>query len=606
MAAVPPDALRTRDLLLLAAVGALAAGGVHAAWYAVQAGLLGRLVASSRELPWFAPLAYFLYLGTVAVGLAIVSRVVRLFGTPLVAGTILGGVSAAGMLLHLKVLHPLALLALAAGVGLQLGRWLRRDPAAGLRVARRAAAVLAVVLFAAGVPGILLYRLGQSSQLADLPPARADAPNVVLLILDAVRAANLGTYGYARPTSPTLDRLGSEGVVFETAIATAPWTGPTHASLLTGRYPFFTGVSYVTPLSDSVPSVAEVFRANGYATGAFMGNANWAGRKTGFERGFIRYDDFPVNIWQLLWCATFTQVDLVTNALTALRAGELWRLRTLVRRSELRVLGANYGERNTADGIVRNLGDWQERLDGRPFFAMVNLWDAHDPYRSPFPRRFNDGRRDLDKYDASIFFADSMIGELVNRMQASGTLDRTIFLVTSDHGEQFGEHGLAGHGKSLHLELLHVPLIVRAPGRVPAGQRVPQVVSLRDVPATLLGLAGLSDPRITGRSLASLWTDSDSTDRSPAISEVVHVPNRPNRWPTSYGPMKSLVTDGFHYIRRGDGQERVYAWKGDTTGRGDLTEGKEGVRAIDESRRVLAGELGPRWTDSIPAPPSPR
>lgn len=594
--------LRGRDTLWLAVTGAVIAGTVHASWFLIQSNMLGRLVGASRELPWLSPIAYFAYFALLAVPLAVLARWFRPIASPTLQGIVLGTAVCLGALLHVTKLHPLAALALALGGGVQIGRFLGRDPVRGMRIARRAGAALAAVLFVAGLPGIVFYRLRQDSQVASLPQARPDAPNVVLLILDAVRASNLSAYGYARPTSPTLNRFAAEGVVFETAITTAPWTGPSHASLLTGRYPFHNGISYRARMADSLPTVAEVFRANGYATAAFMGNANWAGRKTGFDRGFIRYDDYPLNVWQVLWSATFTQLEVVSNALGAIRAGELWRLRRIVRRPSFRIMGERASERNNGDIIAQNFSTWHAGLGGerRPFFAMINMFDAHDPYRSPSPTRFNEGREKIDRYDAAIAFVDSMIGLIAERLAARGELDRTAFIVTSDHGEQFGEHGLGGHGNSLYLELLRVPLLVRAPGLAPTGVRISRVVSTRDVPATMLDLARLTDSRIVGASLVGLWRDSAGVAPSSALSEADHPDNRAERWPTSHGPMKSLLTDDFHYIRRGDGQERVYAWKGDTTGRGDQTSTDLGSRAIAESRATFGRELGPAWTQSSP------
>ena len=600
MALMNRAALRARDTLWLAVAGATVAGAVHVGWFLVRSDVLGRFVGAPRELPWLSPMAYFAYYALLAIPLMLLAKLLPALARPAVQGTVLGTATCLGVLLNITKLHPAAVFVLAIGSGVQFGRLLERDPARGMRLVRRTAAVLAGALFAVGIPEIVVYRLAQRSKVEALAAAPPDSPNVILLVLDAVRAANLSVYGYARPTTPTLERFAAEGALFETAISAAPWTAPSHATLLTGRYPFHNGISYVDPMADSVPTVTEVFRAHGYATGAFMGNANWAGRRTGFDRAFIRYDDYPLNLWQALWSATFTQLDITSNALSAIRAGQLWRLPAVVRRSSFRVLGENYSERNTADVIVNNFDKWVVGIGHRPFFAMLNLWDAHDPYRSPNPSRFNEGRTDLDKYDASIAFADSMIGVMAQRLAARGELDRTIFVVTADHGEQFGEHGLAGHGNSLYLELLRVPLLIRAPGRAPAGHRVNRVVSLRDVPATMLQLAGLADPRITGTSLAGLWQDTASTARSSALSEVAHPNNRVARWPTTYGPMKSLVTDDAHYIRRGDGQERVYAWKGDTTGHGDLTSTDAGARDIREARDTIAHLLGPNWTRRAP------
>jgi arylsulfatase A-like enzyme len=599
--------LRARDTLLLAAVGALVAGAVHTTWFYIQSDILDRLVGASRELPWMSPLAYLAYYAPLALLLISLGKIFKVFARPMLQGAVIGAATALGLLFHITWLHPAALLVLGIGAGIQGGRVLARAPERGLRFTKRVGTVLAALTFVAGFPGAVIYRVQQRLQVASLSTAKPDSPNVILLILDTVRSANLGTYGYSRPTSPNMDRLGADGVVFETAIATAPWTGPSHASMLTGRYPFYTGIGYRARMTDSLPTVAEVLRENGYATAAFMGNANWAGRKTGFDRGFIRYDDYPLNRWQVLWSATFTQLDLISESIRVLRAGESWRIPKILRNAEFRRMGEHASERPTADYIAARFNDWVDGQQHRPFFVMMNLWDAHEPYRSPNPERFNKGLHEIDRYDASIAFADSLIGVMVGHLEARGELDRTVIIVTADHGQHFGEHKLRGHGNSLYFELIHVPLIVRAPRFAPAGQRVSPVVSLRDIPATVLDLAGIRDPRVPGTSLAGLWRDTTQVARSHVVSEVDHPDNRVERWPTSYGPMKSLVTDEYHYIRRGDGAERVFAWKGDTTGRGDLTTTELGIRAIAASRAVLEKELGPNWIQKGPtAVPNPR
>lgn len=579
----------------LAALGAMLAGVAHVGWVLVRVHVLGRLVGSARELPWFSPLTYLACFLVLAIPLALLAHWIPRLASAQLQGAAFATMASAAVFLLLTAIHPLAQLVLSLGIGVQVGRVLARDPARHLRWVRRTTFILAGLLFVAGLPEIVVYRARQRFQLASLPAAGKDAPNVIVLILDTVRAANLGLYGHQRPTSPALDRLGGEGVTFETAIAPAPWTAPSHATLLSGRYPFHTGISYIAPMADSIPTITQTFRANGYATGAFMGNAYYAGRGTGFDRGFIRFDDYPATISQALWSATFTQLDVVTRVADAVRDHELWRLRRTLRRPQFRIIGEHRGDRNSADQIADNFISWRDGVGQRPYFAMLNFFDAHAPYTSPMQARFNGGRKEIDRYDGAIAFEDSIVGSLLQRLQERGDLDRTIVVVTADHGEMFGEHGLNQHGNSLYLELLHVPLLVSSPGRVPAGLRVSRVVSLRDVPATLLDLAGLRDEKITGQSLAALWRVPTAPPLSNALSEAEHPPNQSNQWPTSFGPMKSLVTDEFHYIRRGDGQERVYAWKGDTTGRGDLTSTTMGAQAIDQSRQTFGRLFGPHW-----------
>jgi arylsulfatase A-like enzyme len=543
--------LRSRDTLWLALLGAMIAGAMHVGWVMVRVHLLGRFSNSARELPWFSPAIYLCCFLLVALPLLVAALGWTRLASPLVQGTIFGALAALSVLLNLTSLHPLAQLLLALGAGTQVGRWLSHDTGHRLGVVRRAALALVLVLVAVGIPEIVVYRARQPLQLSALAPARPDAPNVILLILDTVRAANLSVYGYERATTPVLEQFAREGTTFESAISTAPWTAPSHSSMLTGRYPFHNGNTYLAPMADSMTTVTEVFRAHGYATGAFMGNAGYGGREMGFDRAFIRYDDYPPSFMQAMWSATFTQLDFTQEVVDAIRDRERWRIRQALTRSSFRIVGLRRGDKNPAHVIVDNFLGWRDKVAPRPFFAMLNFIDAHDPYISPRSTMFNGGRKEIDRYDGAIAYEDSIIGTLIRRLEARGELDRTIFVITADHGEHFGEHGLRRHGNSLYLELLHVPLLIRAPGRVPADRRVASVVSLRDIPSTLLDLAGLPRTTIPGTSLRAHWADAAAGRGSPAIAETERPINMVNRWPTAYGPMKAVVRDSFQYIRRG-------------------------------------------------------
>jgi arylsulfatase A-like enzyme len=636
--------LRVRNTWLLALAATLGAALVHVSLIFVRVHGVGQMLGYARELPWLAVAGFAPWFAALALLFTVAGRVTPRLASLQVQVAVHGAAVTFAALLHLGRIHGAAVLLLAVGVGVQLGRMAARDDARALRSARWTATGAAALLLLAGIPGVVLYRARQASQLAGLPAAREGAPNVILLILDTVRAANLSAYGYARPTSPALEQLAREGTLFESAISPAPWTGPSHAAMLTGRYPHFSGIWYVTPMADSLPTVAEAFRQGGYATGAFVGNAFYAGRVTGFDRAFVRYDDYPVSWEQAWWSANFSQVDLVRQVAAA-RSGPPGRLMRVLRNASLRVIGENHGARYDASEVVSRFLGWQDEVAGRPYFAMLNLFDAHAPYDSPLAQRFGEGRRPEDRYDGAIAYMDSVVGTLVNGLRERGTLDRTVLVVVSDHGEHFGEHDIRGHGNSLFLELLHVPLVIRAPGRVPSGARVGHVASLRDIPATLLDLAGLQAPQITGHSLVPLArltsgepsTGSGSDDQgsdptvaiegddpagatpvapdgaapaagarggegmvitvSPALAEADQPTNQRQSWPTSFGPMQALVTDEFHYLRRGDGREWVLRWRGDTAGRGDVTETEEGRAAIARSQRLLRRMLGARWTE---------
>ncbi len=178
---------------------------------------------------------------------------------------------------------------------------------------------------------------------------------------------------------------------------------------------------------------------------------------------------------------------------------------------------------------------------------MLNFMDAHAPYEPPdeFRTRFNQGKTEQDRYDGGIAYEDSIIGSIVERLRQRGDLEHTVLIVTADHGEQFGEHGLGSHGNSLYLPLLHVPLLVHAPGRVPAGQRIAPIVSLRDMAATLVDLAGAPAGSMPGTSFAQAWTTGSNDGMSPMMAEAAEVVNPSNVNLTRFGPIKAT-----HRFRR--------------------------------------------------------
>lgn len=587
--------VQIRETLWYALLGAMVAGAVHVFSVQWRFHVLNHFTWTSRELPWFSPLAYLLYFLVLAVPLALLSAVWPRLVTRQLQVSLIAMLSLFAIFLHVQSVHPLAQLMLAAGGGVQIGRLVARNHIPWLRRAKWTSAVLSCAMLLWGIPEIVVSRLLEGRHLSSLATSDPKAPNVILLILDTVRAQSMSVYGYERATTPALEQFAAQGVVFESAIATAPWTAPSHASMLTGRYMTNTGTSYLTPMYDTVPTVVEAFRRHGYATGAFMANAAFSGRQTGFDRGFLHYEDWPPSLWQAMWSATITQTQLVQTVIDGLQNREWWRVRRALMRPDLRLIGIRSGDHYSSDEIVRNFFTWRERTGRRPFFAMLNFFDAHGPYRTPFQGRYGDPNSELNRYDGAIAFQDSIIGTMLRRLKARGELDRTIFVVTADHGEQFGEHGLQRHGNSLFLPLLHVPLIFRAPGLVPAARRDSRVVSLRDLPATLLDLAGIRNHEIPGVSLAAAWRDSLAGPTSIALSEVERSVNQPRRLPTFHGPMKAVVDEQWHYIRRGDGEERLYAWKADRDEKDNLVAAPQGARLVGERREVIARTLGIEW-----------
>ena len=285
----------------------------------------------------------------------------------------LGFGASLALLLHIPRLYPLAYLLLACGLTCRAARGF--DPLApGFRRIVRLS--LPVLLIAVGALIGLDYRQVASAErraLAGLPPAIPGSPNVLMIVLDTVRADHLSPYGYHRDTSPNLARLAARGVRFEQARSTAPWTLPSHASMFTGRWPHELSARTGHPLDATYPTLAEVLSRKGYAAAGFVANTHNGNGWYGLDRGFARYEDFYRN----------TEVS-TTEILLSSSLG-----RSLVKSGPggriLRYLsgGSPYSARKDASMINRDALSWLSGREGRPFFVFLNYYDAHGPYVPP-------------------------------------------------------------------------------------------------------------------------------------------------------------------------------------------------------------------------------
>jgi arylsulfatase A-like enzyme len=322
-------------------------------------------------------------------------------------------------------------------------------------------------------------------------PSESRVRSVIVVSLDTVRADHLGAYGYTRrPTSPELDDWARSGTVFEAAMSTAPGTLSSQMSVLTGRYPSRHGVSYANwrrngrlpVLSLDTPTLAEVLRARGFLTAAFTG-AGYFALPLGYSRGF----------------------------------GEF--------------VSSNDATLGSASTVFEKAFPWLERHRDDPFFLFLHTYEAHEPY---LDRRFVEKEGPLDphaenvaRYDGDIRRADDYIGKLRRRLEALGLASRTLVVVLSDHGEEFGDRFPVwndGHGHSLFEEQVHVPLVLVGPD-VSQGRRVERVVDLTVVAPTVLEFLGV--PRVAGMTGTSLLrADADgreAREEGVAFSEDVWI-----------------------------------------------------------------------------------
>lgn len=513
-----------------------------------------RLTVRPADFLWITPMVYLLLFVALGVALVLLSPLLKAFAKVPVVVFAAAFVAVWSQTLFHDWLEGIAGVILALGVALQMARIAAGRTTGFLRLVRRTVPwmVGCVLVLAVGMP--VSRVLAERSSLASLPKPPPGAPNVLLIVLDTVRVDHLGTYGYQRDTTPNIDRLAAQSVVFERAMSTSPWTLPSHKSLFTGHYP--RDVDWLSPLDEEHLTLAEALGARGYATGGFAGNLRFCCRPFGLGRGFGHYEDFSFSPEVMAFCTALG--PYLSNRLEHSDA-----------------------IRNNAETISNRFLDWLGESRDRPFFAFLNYFDAHhlyvtDPeyqnkfvgqapgraYRPPESESYEQTIQPMvDAYDGCLAFLDEHVGRVLDHLEREGLLDNTLVIVTADHGEHFGEHGLLLHGNSLYAPLLHVPLIVSFPRGHQGGTRVDGIASLRDVPATVLDLAGLGTDVFPGRSLRRFWSDEFGPDPytgSPVMASVNMGMRVPDSYPTAKGNMRAMFAGDLHYIWNGDDSDELY------------------------------------------------
>ncbi len=355
--------------------------------------------------------------------------------------------------------------------------------------------------------GLAALIVGLAAGCLDAPPV--DRPNVVLIVIDTLRADHVGCYGYERDTTPNLDALAADSVRYARAFSHAPWTTPAVGALFTSQLPSTLGIRNVqSPLPAEGTTLTELLQQHGFETSAFVSHS-FVSSKWGFARGFDSFDESNV-------------------------------------RGHFAVTSAAI-----SDGAV----DWLDDHAGpqaTPFFLFLHYFDPHfayvaheefpfgrDPsYEGPvhggiLPEKFRedpsvlrdeDLRELIRLYDAEIAVTDRAIGRVLERLRSLGLYDSTIVVVAADHGEEFLDHGQLDHTKTLYEELVRVPLIVRVPGVEPAVIDAP--VALIDVYPTLTTQLGIEPPPdLVGRPLPSSPTEEPAAARRAIFLETARLEN---------------------------------------------------------------------------------
>jgi arylsulfatase A-like enzyme len=342
-----------------------------------------------------------------------------------------------------------------------------------------------------------------------------DDLNVLFVVVDTLRAERLGSYGYSRETSPVLDRLTESGVRFDRHLAQSSWTKASMASLWTGLYPARTGITrfdHVVPDAARMP--AEVFREAGFQTIGLYRNG-WVAPTFGFEQGF----------------------DVYKRPMGAPLAPG-------VRRENPTVSDAT-----TDEGTIAAALEFV-RLQGHDrWFLYLHLMDVHEYLFDEASALF--GSRYSDIYDNSIRWTDGLLEFLFGSLAELGYLEKTLVVLTSDHGEAFGERGFEGHARKVYRETTEIPLLIFFPFRLDPGVVVESRTSNVDVWPTVLDLLGLSLPETDGRSrvpeiLASARGEEPAEAEELAIAHLDQTWARPERSPE---PTVAIVDGKLRYVR---------------------------------------------------------
>lgn len=332
-----------------------------------------------------------------------------------------------------------------------------------------------------GLLGIWILSGSCNNCFAELSKDR-EKFDIILISIDCLRPDHLGCYGYEKDTSPNIDNLAKEGIIFSKAISTSSWTLPAQISLFTSKYPLTHGViGDGLSLGESDITLAEILKRNGFITAAFVG-APYMASDFGFNQGFDIYDDHTIY---------HESEDASHQDVTSPRLNE----------AVLNWLGENY------------------HLN---FFLFIHYWDTHYEYIPPPPYKENFE----NPYDGEIRFIDEHIGMLTKKLKEMGIFDNSLIILTADHGDEFMEHSDMGHRHSLYQEVIHIPFILKLPSAQSSNilnNRIDDYVSIIDIMPTIIDVSGIALPKkLEGLSLCPLIYGKSGISRPEIYAELFY------------------------------------------------------------------------------------
>ena len=427
-------------------------------------------------------------------------------------------------------------------------------------------------------------------------------PHIIWVVLDATRPDHLSCYGYRKPTAPNLERFCEEAIRFERARSASPWTLPSFASLLTGRYPSEHECDRPNPFFDCEHvSIAEILQERGYST-FFLSNNSWVSDRTYFDRGF----DTFWKVWQRFQdrhdVASERAVGRFTEGKSHARALLGGLLKGNVAKNLVNSLFSRFVYRSRDDGAARQLQLCREyldrmRSDTRPRFWMVHFLEPHLPFKTvePFTSRFLPHGAGIEEaqrvnqnpwayvcgqeqmsdrdfeilgglYDAELAYTDDCAGSFFRMLRGAEVWDSAMVIVTADHGEHLGEHGFMDHQYSVYEPLLRVPLLVKLPGGERAGETIAEPVSSLDHFPSILELLGIDSTEVADPTPGKSYLGTLESER-PTFAEYIHPqpstdilrqyfpdcdPSRLDRW------LRTVLQDDLKLILDSRGEMELY------------------------------------------------
>jgi arylsulfatase A-like enzyme len=445
-----------------------------------------------------------------------------------------------------------------------------------------------LLLLVSGV--LIIWSFQVKSRLSDKNYA-AGLPNIMYIVVDTLRADALSCYGNKAVSTPNIDGLAADGILFENTFSSSSWTIPGTATLLTSRYPSSLNMFSITSiLPPETVLISEELKKRRYVTAALIGNP-LVNEKLGINQGFDRFD-----CWANGFYEHFAGVKLIDSI-----------TRKFLRWKNIKPMREDYGffpvlnldhrfvcfKRNNyrrGEEITKQaLGLIKEMLP-YSFFLYLHYFDPHDPYFEhpykflPYVEFPTKEKKDelISSYLGEVRYLDEQIGRLIDELKASGAYERTIIILAADHGEQFFEHGKLGHGKSLHDEELRIPLIIKGIGNE-KGIRISKPVSTVDILPTVFDMLNINPPSdFEGK---SLYNPDTKTRNDYIFGEFVYPPYRRVNDKENNKYFFSLLDNNFKYIISSDtevieaGDEELYDLRMDREEKNNIAAEKTGLVA---------------------------